>query len=793
MALFTARRGRPRGASIRLASGQTHEFFQALRRRTVLLKLLLCMLAIVAMTISVQAWTIPVGFRLGQQPLHGIAAKTDFTFVNAQRTMSARSRAAEQVPFLFRSDPAPLTRLPEEFRTALSQFAQARSLEEVSSETRMAFGLEATPGPPAGPPPSAPAAAKPAPTTPTAQQVASFTQLKQIATDEQSLPGIVNALTKFLEPLSKLGLLSTEELERSNIRVTDSLAILDEPPLPVDGRAVAPSDPSKPPFRVQLEEVQIRQLLGPTGKLHAQWEKFPSLIPIRPELESWLIARAPETLHYDDVETEARRKLARDTTPDVLDSYTRGKLLVAPGEQITETTLAILQAEAFKVESQVTLSQRVTRVVAVFLMLLVLAILNGYYLVRNEPNLVKNAARLTIYLSVLVLTVAIGRVMSYDPWRGAVGPLLVTVMIFAIAYNQVLATVTAFSLCLIITLSTMGDLSRFVVLMSASATSVILLPRVPSRSTLVVVGFWAAATYFLLHWGMAILQEQTNTAIWLEKSIWYQSLLGAGWCLFAGFLVSGSLPFIESLFGVVTDISLLELGDVSHPLLQELVRRAPGTYNHSMTVASIAETAAESIGANGLLVRVGAYFHDIGKMLKPNYFIENTLAGEESRHDSLAPAMSTLIIIGHVKDGIDLGQQHNLPAPLIDFIEQHHGTTLVEYFFHEAARLVEEQPDHKTDAEESQFRYPGPKPQTKEAGVLMLADAVEGASRTLSEPTPKRIERLVHGIAMKRLRDGQFDDSGLTITELSTVEETLTKSLIAIYHGRIKYPEQRSA
>jgi hypothetical protein len=155
--------------------------------------------------------------------------------------------------------------------------------------------------------------------------------------------------------------------------------------------------------------------------------------------------------------------------------------------------------------------------------------------------------------------------------------------------------------------------------------------------------------------------------------------------------------------------------------------------------------------------------------------------------------MSTLIIIGHVKDGVDLGAQYNLPRPLVDFIEQHHGTTLVEYFYREATRLADRQPDYRPGVEESAFRYPGPKPQSREAGVLMLADAVESASRTLSDPTPKRIENLVHDIAMNRLLDGQFDECSLTLSEIHAIEESLVKSVIGIYHSRIKYPEQRTA
>jgi putative nucleotidyltransferase with HDIG domain len=309
----------------------------------------------------------------------------------------------------------------------------------------------------------------------------------------------------------------------------------------------------------------------------------------------------------------------------------------------------------------------------------------------------------------------------------------------------------------------------------------------------VKIGFGAAVTYFLVSWGESILAHQQLDRMLTDFSLLRESLRGAAWCLAAGYLVAGSLPFIEQTFGMVTDISLLELSDVSHPLLQELVRRAPGTYNHSIGVATISETAADAIGANGLLCRVGAYFHDIGKMMKPQYFVENMTAGQDSRHEHLNPAMSTLVIIGHVKDGVDLAHRQGLPRPLIDFIEQHHGTTLVEYFFHAATRQAESDPEHHSRVEESSFRYPGPKPQTREAAVLMIADAVEGASRTLTEPTPKRIETLVHDIAMKRLLDGQFDECSLTLRELAIVEDSLTKSLIGIYHGRIKYPEQRTA
>jgi cyclic-di-AMP phosphodiesterase PgpH len=338
---------------------------------------------------------------------------------------------------------------------------------------------------------------------------------------------------------------------------------------------------------------------------------------------------------------------------------------------------------------------------------------------------------------------------------------------------------------LIIVVSIGQGLSDYVILAASVATAVLLVGRVRSRRKLIYVGLVVSAVAFATTLGVGTVVEQPFDTLLRGDAIQF-----ATWGISAGFLMTGLLSFIESLFGVQTELSLLELGDMAHPLLQELVRRAPGTYNHSINVASIAEAAAESIGARGLLVRVGAYFHDIGKMLKPGYFVENQ-GQEANRHESLVPAMSTLIIIAHIKDGADLARQHNLPQSIIDFIQQHHGTTLVEYFYRRASEQSEA--NHGGEVEESAFRYPGPKPQTKEAAVLMLADAVESASRALVEPTPARIENLVHEIAMKRLLDGQFDSCGLTLHELATIEDSLVKSLTAVYHGRVKYPSQRTA
>jgi len=328
-------------------------------------------------------------------------------------------------------------------------------------------------------------------------------------------------------------------------------------------------------------------------------------------------------------------------------------------------------------------------------------------------------------------------------------------------------------------------LPEYITLTAAAAAMVFWTGRIRTRSKLIYVGLWAGAVAMLTQIGVNLLHERP-----FDLQMVYEAARTGTWTLLAGFLMSGLLPFVERSFGVLTDLSLFEVGDVAHPLLQELVRRAPGTYNHSINVASLAEAAAEAIGARGLLVRVGAYFHDIGKMLKPAYFIENQ--GQENRHESLVPAMSTLIIIAHVKEGVELARQYNLPQPIIDLIAEHHGTTLVEYFYRRATERSQADPNG-SNPDEQTYRYPGPKPSTRESAVMMLADAAESASRTLTEPTPARIASLVHDLAQKRLNDGQFDECGLTLEELKTVETSLVKSLTAVYHGRVKYPDQRTA
>jgi putative nucleotidyltransferase with HDIG domain len=428
------------------------------------------------------------------------------------------------------------------------------------------------------------------------------------------------------------------------------------------------------------------------------------------------------------------------------------------------------------------------------------------YFVDDRSLLIK-VGKLSRLLGLIVATVTLCYLGSRDQWRAELIPLSMAATIGTVVYGRELAMLMMAAVGLAVTLFTGADIATLVMMAAAALSCVLFLGRIRSRSHLLYVGIGSAGVTLATVIGVGVVTGELyaiskvpadtmpllpSTGVGAILAVLSREAIWAGGCVVIGALaMTGLLPLVEKGFGVQTDLSLLELGDASHPLLRRLAQRAPGTYNHSINVASIAEAAADEIGANGLLVRVGAYFHDIGKMFKPEYFIENQSNGI-NQHDALQPAMSTLVIIAHVKDGADLARSNHLPQPIIDFILQHHGTTLVEYFYREAAKRSEASPNRE-EVSDKDFRYPGPKPQTLEAAVLMLADTVESASRTLVEPTSARIAHLVDAIATKKMADGQFDECGLTFRQLDQIKKSLVKTLTAIYHARVKYPGQQSA
>ena len=505
-------------------------------------------------------------------------------------------------------------------------------------------------------------------------------------------------------------------------------------------------------------------------------------------LERNLLPTSPamNTLAFQDKASKDAQKENADNVEPATITYQAGNPLVKTGEKIDLPKLTLLTREYRAFLEKRPFWDRFSRCGAVLLVVFAMFTLCGMYMRFRQRSVQAELDRLAGALGLAVATVLLALCAAGDPWRAEPVPLILFGMTMAIAYRPELALLFTGVVSWIVVLAMGGDLPMFLLMFGTTAAAALNLGRIRSRSKLFYVGLFAGCVAALLDLAMNMIDNQP---------LGLDLLGGAGrqfiWAAMAGCFMTVLLPFVERLFGVLTDLSLLELGDITHPLLQELVRRAPSTYNHSLTVGSIAEAAADAIGARGLLCRVGAYFHDIGKMLKPGYFVENQ-GKEGSRHEGLVPAMSTLVIIAHIKDGADLARQHHLPQPIIDMIEQHHGTMLMEYFYDRAHTQQAADPNG-SEIDENLFRYPGPRPQTKEAAVLMLADAVESASRTLVDPTPARIEGLVRDLAQRRLQGEQFDESGLTLRELGTIERSLVMSVASIYHGRLKYPDQRSA
>lgn len=723
-----------------------------MRRGPVLLRIAICALVAVVLWAVTRGWAPPLEFHRGQIPHRNVVARVNFSVVNEQETALAVERARETATAVYTQNPQPIVELKARILNELSQLAGATSLDKADEALWASFQPDLAEG-------------TPAPTAEEEQkQFEAFKAQISTATTEKKLDP---ALTSVFKPLEQWGILRDLPPEY----LATSTAIFIQQP-----------DSKEWPDQKQINDVLLVNVRDQLQRNLQQ--ELPSL-----ELATRIFARLygdlPATLVLNEEATQAEREQAANAVKPVMREIVKGDVLAEADEPIGEEEYELLETGHAERLSQLSWQQRVAYSAATLGMYFALYTLCGFYIYKMEPRILRDLGR---FIGVLV-AVAMAVLLMYLTFRydhqAEVIPLLLFGMTIAIAYSQPLALLLATAVTLIGVTSIGTGLHEAVVLMATTAGAIIVLDSVRTRSKLLSVGFVAAAVAFFTNIGVGTLQGD-EFAPTLQVALWL-----ALWAVIAGSLMTCILPLVERLYGVQTDLSLLELGDPAHPLLQELVRRAPGTYNHSINVASLAEAAAESIGARGLLVRVGAYFHDIGKMLKPGYFVENQSTGD-NRHDSLVPAMSTLVIIAHVKDGADLARQNKLPEPIIDFIQQHHGTTLVEYFYRQATDRRENDPN-ASEVDESSFRYPGPKPQTKEAGVLMLSDAVESASRVLVDPTPARIENLVEELTRKRLLDGQFDECGLTLEEVRKVGDSLVKSLTAVYHGRVKYPEEKKA
>ena len=786
----TVRTRSERVATIQVDSLWSNVWRQVSQRST-LIRLGMAVLAAILIAIAVEAWNPPFAYHQGYIPPRSIVARVYFEMIDKGKTESLKVQAAREVICFYENRNQPIAQLRNGTKNQILRLRGTTAFIDLNAEQRDALN-------------------KFLPTNeaePSLSPQDALSAIQSVLDEEGQIERLDLVLRAILAPIEEVGLLKSlshkiEEGNQAFIRVFES------------GQESKAVDIEVSRVRIAEVSVVLRETM--LREFRREFNK-PEADVVAGLVSNFVQGQLTETLTLREDLTQLARTQKEKAVPSAKFAYFPSKTtMVEGGKPLSASDIEILHAEYRAWISQQSWLEYAIRMFAFAGMLTALYLLCGlFFHYQFDRSLITDTWKLTRLLGLSTLCIVLSGIMSRDPWRAELIPIVVTAATATIAYGRNITLVLLAALSLGITLALGMDLAEFVILMSAGASTTLLLGRIRNRTRLIYVTSAAAIVTALTTIGVGILVGQINgmtheieavPVVGLMTNVNSDSPWGnwlflsqlakeagqnAIYTVLAGLVIFGLLPFVERIFSVQTDLSLLELGDASHPLLRQLAQRAPGTYNHSINVAAIAEAAADSIGAHGLLTRVGAYFHDIGKMFKPTYFIENQAQGA-NRHDSLQPAMSTLVIIAHVKDGADLARQHHLPQPIIDFIEQHHGTTLVEFFFRKESKKFENDPE-ADEVSEVTFRYPGPKPQTHESAILMLADAVESASRTLVEPTPTRLQNLIDQIAMKRLTDGQFDECGLTLSQLTTVKHSLLKSLTAIYHGRIKYTDQQTA
>jgi putative nucleotidyltransferase with HDIG domain len=497
-------------------------------------------------------------------------------------------------------------------------------------------------------------------------------------------------------------------------------------------------------------------------------------------------------LTFNKEATEARKQQALESVKPVFFQIKRGEMIVREGERVREEHIPRLRALTSGKRS----GDLVSAVVGTTIFVAVVVIFGLLYLRQLRPRMSWDSQSLLLLAVLLAgnilgvrafMVVAQALVESFPVMESGVLlyalPVTVGGILVAIFFDFSVGVLFALMTSLLIGILVRDNLAMAVLALVGNLVATFRVHQYRQRSSILLTGLFIGLANILTLMAFGLMSA--NLFTWPRA---HEALCGLLGGLLAAVVVSAVLPLLESMFKCTTDIKLLELASLNHPLLRQLIMQAPGTYHHSMLVGTLAEAAAEAVGANALLARVGSYYHDIGKMLTPEYFVENQ-AGRGNKHDRLSPSMSALIIMAHVKDGIKLAKEYKLPQRIIDMIPQHHGTNLISFFYNKAK---EQEDPTVQQVHEEDYRYPGPKPQTREAAIVMLADKVEASSRVLTEPTSQRINGLVQRITSGIFMDGQLDESDLTLRDLQRISDAFGRTLIAIYHHRVEYPSVES-
>ena len=487
------------------------------------------------------------------------------------------------------------------------------------------------------------------------------------------------------------------------------------------------------------------------------------------------------TLKVDTEATEtAKAKILATVTP-VYRTILKGEMIVSKGQVITEEQYDILYLMGYA--DEVNISKIAGSLAIILLVLLGITIIymrtfcKDKYRDLGYMQILMLTVLVLVILDELILSVTVSPSADISAQIGFLLPSAMGTMLVATLFNPNMAVFFNGIFAIFAGILT-GDVQFVLLSLISGMVGAIGIIRLTERSDLYKTALYIALINVIAIGAWGIL----NRTIW--DVIWVGMLFGILNGVFSAVLTLGLLPLIESMFGVTTSIKLLELSNPNQPLLKKLMLEAPGTYHHSVMVGNLGEAAAEAVGADGLIVRVGAYYHDIGKIKRPYFFTENQFNGENP-HDKISPTLSALIITSHVKDGVEMATEAKLPPMIIDMIAQHHGNSLISYFYQKAKETDEE-------VREEDYRYEQPKPQTKEAAILMMADTVEAAVRSKTGATPGQIEGFIRILIKGKLNDGQFDECDLTFKDLDKIAETFGRVINGMYHKRIEYPAEKT-
>lgn len=486
---------------------------------------------------------------------------------------------------------------------------------------------------------------------------------------------------------------------------------------------------------------------------------------------------------YNKEATEKAIKEATEAVEPVQKTIKAGEIIVREGDRVTGEQISILEQLGIQRSKSYPLTLVGAAIFVLITFWLIIEFLRRYYkeIYESSPLLLLLGL---IFILILLITrfltiMKIGDKPELNNLMGYAAPVAAGSMLIAILLDNRLAYFMTMVMALYVGLLTEGNQLFYAVVAFVGGTvGVFRVYKLSQTSDLAKAGIYIALADILTIITLIFISGNVSLSL-----VFTGIAIGTVNGLLSAVLMIGALPYLETAFSITSMIRLLELSNPNHPLLRRLLLEAPSTYHHSLMVGNLAEAAAESVGANSLLVRVGAYYHDIGKLRRPEYFIENQRGGENP-HEKIAPALSALIITSHVKEGLELAREAKLPGVIMDFIEQHHGTSLARYFYN---RALEEH--EQGQVSEESFRYEGPRPQSREVALVMLADSVEAAVRSLSDPTPEKIKKMVHKIVKEKLDDGQLELCELTFSDLNIAAETFCKVLDGIYHKRIEYPE----